>query len=104
MTINKYISDKFQKYGIAMSEADLLDIALGSGLNESDEVTKENISRVNVSIVRFIPELLLRASSISESGFSMSWDVNGLKDYYSLMCKHYGLKDKLSNKPKATFL
>lgn len=104
MTINKYISDKFQKYGITMPEADLLDIALNSRLNVADEVTDENITRINVAIVRFVPELLLRATSISESGFSMSWNLEGLKSYYTLMCKHYGIKDKLSNEPKATFL
>ena len=104
MTISKYISDKFQKYGITMSEADLLGIALSSGLNGDEEITTENSTRVNVSIVRFIPELLLRATSISESGFSMSWDINGLKSYYSFMCKQYGLKDELNDKPKVTFL
>ena len=60
--------------------------------------------RVSVAIAKFIPSLLLRATSISESGFSMSWDIQGIKDYYSLLCKQYGLKDELSNKPKCTFL
>ena len=48
--------------------------------------------------------LLLYSVSISESGFSMSWNLQGIKDYYSFLCKEYGLKDELSNKPKVTFL
>ena len=104
MTINKYISDKFQKYRIQLSEADLLDIALSNSLNGEDEVMDKNVSKVNVAIARFIPELLLSPTSIGESGFSISWDIKGVKDYYSLLCKKYGLKDQLNNKPKVTFL
>lgn len=63
-------------------------------------------TRVSVAIAKFIPSLLLRATSISESGFffSMSWNIKGIKDYYSFLCKQYGLKDELGNKPKVTFL
>ena len=59
-------------------------------------------TRVSVAIAKFIPSLLLRATSISESGFSMSWNIQGIKDYF--LCKQYGLKDELSSKPKVTFL
>ena len=61
-------------------------------------------ARVSVAIAKFIPSLLLRATSISESGFSMSWNLQGIKDYYSFLCEKYGLKDELSNKRKCTFL
>ena len=60
--------------------------------------------RVSVAIAKFIPSLLLRATSISESGFSMSWNIQGIKDYYSFLCKQYGLTDELTDKPKVTFL
>lgn len=99
MRIGDYIKQKFQTFGIRLSEAELLDISL-----ESDsEVTEDNKLKVNVAIVRFIPNLLLRAQSISESGFSMSWNIQGIKDYYSWACKEYGLTDELSNKPKVIF-
>lgn len=104
MTVNDYIQQKFQTFGIQLSESDLLDMCLNSKISGEDEITPDNHTRVHVSIVRFIPSLLLRATSISESGFSMSWNIQGIKDYYSLLCKQYGLKDELSNKPKCTFL
>ena len=90
MTVNEYISQKFQPFGINLSEADKLDMCLSANISGEDE--------------KFIPSLLLRATSISESGFSMSWNIQGIKDYYSFLCKQYGLKDELSNKPKCTFL
>ena len=103
MTVKEYISDKFQSFGIQVSEADLLDMSLNANVSPDDEVT--STGAISVAIANFIPSLLLRATSISESGFSMSWNTQGIKDYYSLLCRQYGLKDELNdNKPKIRFL
>lgn len=99
MEIKQYIRQRFQAFGIQLSDADLLSITMEEG-----EVTEDNISKVEVAIVRYIPSLLLRPNSISESGFSMSWDKQGMKDFYSIKCKEYGLEDLLNSKPKITFL
>ena len=104
MTVNDYIQQKFQTYGINLPEADLLDMCLNAKVSGEDEMNEDCYGRVSVAIAKFIPSLLLRATSISESGFSMSWNIQGIKDYYSLLCKQYGLKDDLSSKPKCTFL
>lgn len=104
MTVNDYILQKFQTFGIQLSESDLLDMCLNSKISGEGEMNEDCHTRVSVAIAKFIPSLLLRATSIGESGFSMSWNIQGIKDYYSLLCKQYGLKDELSNKPKCTFL
>lgn len=105
MKVREYISSKYQSFGINLSEADLLDMAQDAKVELSDEVTQSNNTPIKVAIVTYIPTLLLRATSINESGFSMSWNIDGIKDYYSLMCKQLGLKDELNdNKPKITFL
>lgn len=105
MIVRKYISDKFQSFGIQVSEADLLDMSLNAHVDIEDDVDADVIDNISVAIARFIPSLLLRATSISESGFSMSWNTQGVKDYYSLLCKKYGLKDELNdNKPKIRIL
>lgn len=104
MTVNEYISQKFQSFGIQLSEADLLDMCLNAKISGGDEMCEDCHGRLFVAIAKFIPSLLLRATSISESGFSMSWNIQGIKDYYSWLCKQYGLKDELTDKPKVTFL
>ncbi len=104
MTVNGYIQQKFQTFGIQLSEADLLDMCLASKISGEEEMNEDCYGLVSVAIAKFIPSLLLRATSISESGFSMSWNIQGIKDYYSFLCKRYGLKDELGNKPKVTFL
>lgn len=105
MNVREYISSKFQSFGIQLSEADLLDMSLNARKGLDEEMSQVNIGAVSVAVARFIPSLLLRATSIDESGFSMSWNIQGIKDYYSLLCRQYGLKDELNdNKPKITFL
>lgn len=104
MTVADYIRGKFQTFGITVSEADLLELSLSSGISGEDEMNQQNIGLVSVAMAGFIPSLLLRATSISENGFSMSWDTQGLKEYYSFLCKKYGLEDTLSDKPKVRFL
>lgn len=105
MTVKEYISSRFQSFGIQVSEADLLDMSLNAKKELSDEVSRDAIDAISVAMAHFVPSLLLRATSISESGFSMSWNIQGIKDYYSLLCRQYGLKDELNdNKPKIRFL
>lgn len=104
MTVNDYILQKFQTFGVNLSEADLFDICLNAKISGGSEMNEDCQTRVSVAIAKFIPSLLLRATSISESDFSMSWNIQGIKDYYSFLCKQYGLKDELGNKPKVTFL
>ena len=105
MTLGEYATQKFQTFGITLSEADLLDISLNSGIAIEDEVGSNNLSAISVGVAKFIPSLLLRATSISESGFSMSWNVEGIRQYYAHLCRRYGLKNEIdTDKPKITFL
>lgn len=105
MTVSDYIRQRFQSFGIQLSEADLLDMCLGSRISGEGEMDGDIHDRVSVAIVRFIPSLLLRAQSMSEGGMSLSWNIQSIKDYYSFSCRKYGLKDELNaDKPKVKFL
>ena len=109
MTVADYIKGKFQTFGITVSEAELLDMSLSSGISGEDEMSQQNIGLVSVAMVGFIPSLLLRANSksVSENGHSksQSWDISGIKEYYAFLCRKYGLDDELNaDKPKIKFL
>ena len=104
MIVRDYIQQRFQTFGINVSEADLYDMCLNANISGDGEVNEDNHASVSVAIAKFIPSLLLRATSINESGFSMSWNIEGIKEFYSFLCKQYGLKDELNQKPKVTFL
>lgn len=99
MTIKDYITSKFQTFGINLSEADLADISLTVSL--TDEFTQDNKNNVYLALVgSVIPQLLLRPKSISESGFSISYDNDALKDYYAWLCNELGIQDNLNDVSK----
>ena len=103
MTIREYITSKFQSFGISVSEADLIDMLNDTDYALTDEATGYALNVANIGMTKFIPSILLHAKSISESGLSMTWDFDGIKQYYSIMCKRYGLTNELSDKPTITF-
>lgn len=99
MTIKDYITSKFQSFGIELSEADLVDISMAVSL--TDEFTQDNKNDVYLAIVKnVIPQLLLRPKSISESGFSISYDNDALKNYYAWLCNKLGIEDNLNDVSK----
>ena len=104
MIIKDYITSKFQPYGVNISEADLADLDL-MGIDVSLEFSNENRNSVYLGLVRYIiPQLLLRAKSISESGFSVSFDTKDILQYYAWLCKELGIEYELNQKPSVRFL
>lgn len=102
MKVKDYISTKFQSFGISLSEADLVDITLSTNIDLESDISTGNKRAVEISMAGFIPSLLLRANW-SQGDMSESYNSQGVKDYYSYLCKLYGLKDQLSPKPTVTF-
>ena len=104
MTIQEYIEDEFEDFGIELSKSKIQKIALKGGLNPDDNA-EDKIAQVEVAIIHFIPDLLLRYSSFSEGDLSMSWaDMKEkITAWYSLRCSEYGIEDKLSDKPTVNF-
>lgn len=86
MTVRDYIEQKFSSYG-TISEADVLEFSLNTNLSPDEEVSKEILPEVELGMIGLIPSLLLRPTSVTESGFSISWDKDGLRRYYLYLCK-----------------
>lgn len=86
MTVRDYIEQKFSSYG-TLSEADVLEFSLNTNLSPDEEVSKEMLPEVELGMIGIIPSLLLRPTSVTESGFSISWDKDGLRRYYLYLCK-----------------
>ena len=103
MTIREYITSKFQSFGINVSDADLVDMLNDTNFFMEDECTGCAVDVSNIAMIIFIPNILLRPTSISESGFSMTWDREEIKEYYSIMCKRYGMDNELSDTPIIEF-
>lgn len=94
MVITDYIKSKFRTFGIEMSEADLLDV----WTNDDADITADNKTEVEIAIAGFIPQLMIRPTSVSEGDYRVSFDVQAVKDYYAFLCKKYDLIDLLNSK------
>lgn len=91
MTIRAYISDKLKAYGI--SEAQLVDLSISSGLNLDFDVTDNDPAAIGIALTQALEECILapHMSNVSESGFSMSWNYESVGKYYLWLCRKWGL-------------
>lgn len=97
MTKREYISSKFASIGLTLTDADLLDMNIE---NVDDEIT--DTYTIYIKFVQFIPALLLRPTSISEGGTSISRASKAdIEAFYSTECKRLGVKNELA--PKVRF-
>ncbi len=92
LTTRDYISQKMSAFG-RISEAELLDMAVVGQFSLDETYSEENAKKIGVALASFIEERALapRVSSMSESGFSMSWDYSGLGKYYLWLCRKWGV-------------
>ncbi len=91
MTIRAYISDKLKAFGI--SEAQLIDLSISSGLDLDADVLSCEPSVVGIALTQTLEECILapRVSNVSENGFSMSWDFASVGNYYIWLCRKWGI-------------
>lgn len=99
MLVSDYISQKMASLGLTSSEADILDM----GLLGSDELTAENLQSAQIAFVKFIPSILIRPTSISEGGVSISRaQRQDIEAFYKSECSRLGIENVLI--PKIRFL
>lgn len=99
MTIREYIETKLATYGVELSREEVYILITDAGLQESSEYTADSALSAKKALVNVIPELLLRAN-VTEGGYSVSWNIDGIKAFYRLLCGETGMEDKLTYQPK----
>jgi hypothetical protein len=103
MTVREYIASKLKPLRLLLSDADWSDIS--KYVDPEAEDTDENIrAAYTVLATKVLPFYVNQAKSVSENGFSISFDGNGVLDFYVWLCKYLGIKDNLTSKPRVTFL
>lgn len=104
MSVEEYIKGKFGEKCINISDASIEDICIRAKVNRSDEYSSDNQCAVLYGMAMAIEDILAMPTSVSESGFSASWDIDGIKSYYRSICRRIGLEDKLTDRPKISFV
>lgn len=95
MTIGDYIKEKLSLWSVEYS-SDMIDLELSKlGLSSLETITGE--TNLDLFFYNVIPDILLMPKSVSEGGYSISYDAAGMKAYYSMVAKRLGLNDQFGN-------
>lgn len=93
MKIGDYIKAKFTTWAVSLTDAEIDLELMVLGLSASDDMTGE--INLDTFFYKVIPDFLLMPNSISEGGYSVSFDKDALTNYYRLLAKRLGKYDDL---------
>ena len=98
MTFLEYATVLLSRFGV--SEAEIEFILIEGGLTPGDTVTTdEDRIALKTAMYYHIPVLMSGLQNVSEGGYSISWNLEGLRLWFSLLAKELGLEDVLSLAP-----
>ncbi|RYU93814.1 DUF6706 family protein [Emticicia agri] len=95
MLIADYIKSKLGKFGVTIDDNELAALFLKNGIGSDETYIVDSVDKIERALYEYIPELLV-VSSITEGGFGISYDKEGILDYYALLCHNLGLENKLT--------
>ena len=87
MTIREYIGQQLPDF-VTLTDADLLNFSIHTGLVPDDEAGTDNMAEIEMGMIHIIPSIIGRMpDSVNESGFSISCNKDGLRQFYLRLCK-----------------
>jgi len=98
MTNQEYLILQLSKFNITTDDIAL--ILLESGIDGTAPVS--NLNGLKTAVYNYLPGMMAGLSGISEGGYSIRWNYDGLKAWYSFLASELGLPDKLTEKPTVT--
>lgn len=90
INVSSYIEQKLAPFG-SLSEADIAEFEIKSGISAEEIVTADNMEQIERGMAEIVPSLLNHPTSVSENGFSVTWDTDGLKNFYLYLCRKYDI-------------
>ena len=94
MLIADYIKSKLGKFGVTIDDNELEALFLKNTIASDATYIIDSVDKIERALYEYIPELLVVAS-VSEGGYGISYDREGILDYYALLCHNLGLENKL---------
>lgn len=90
MHVGEYIQSQFRAWNV--NPAQLADVAL-DGIDPNEEYTAENRTDVWKAMLPMLVQLILAPcrKSISENGFSVTWDFENVGRWYLWLCRRLGV-------------
>lgn len=95
MLLKEYIQEQLRVVGVEIPDS--LITAEMKSLNADNVEVANNLYKAQEVIYSIIPIILIHPNSVSEGGYSISYDKESLLKYYSILAKRLG-RDDLLNK------
>lgn len=91
MTNKEYIQMSVD--GVSLNDAALADLFSSTDLLPDDEYSPDSSGELWKAFIPVLGNLILApyVSSVSESGFSRSWNREKLGNWYLILCRRYGV-------------
>lgn len=91
MTVREYLTSELRPFGV--TEAELADVSHSLSVSMDDEYSAGNTDAVRKALAEALPAFILkpRMGSVSENGFSVSWNYDNLTKYYIWLCRSLGI-------------
>lgn len=98
MTNLEYIQSQLLRFGL--EESDLMAVLVSNDIDPSGEAGPD----VKLAIYNEIPLLVAGLSEVSEGGYRIKWNIEGIKAWYSILAKQLGKPDELHGNPTLTYI
>lgn len=94
MTIGEYIKEKTSLWSVELSD-EVITLEL-SRIELDSSVTISAETNLDKFFYNVIPDIILLPKSVSEGGFSISYDKDAITAYYKILASRLGLQNLLA--------
>src|SRR5688572_11079388 len=100
MSNQEYLTTILGKFGV--SEQEIILILIEQDIDPNAPVSgKADTAVLKRALYDQLPLMLAGMQDVSEGGYSIKWNLDGIKLWYSVLDKELGLPDNLIPKPTA---
>lgn len=93
MTNLEYLKIQLSKFGV--SDAELKAALIAAGIDPDAELTPESAKQVDIAVYEYIPQMLAGLQNVTEGDYSVSWNYEGIKLWYSVLAAKLDKPDLL---------
>lgn len=100
MSNQEYLTTILGKFGV--SEQEIILLMIEQGVDPNQEISgKSDTLPLKKAMYDQLPLMLAGMQDVSEGGYSIKWNLDGIKLWYSALAKELGLPNNLIPKPTA---
>lgn len=90
-TIRKYIEAKLERFNINCSDVEVQALMVQHAIIGNEPLGADGLKKSHAALASILSELLVIAS-VTEGGYSIAWNIEGIKAYITMLQKQAGVE------------